>query len=42
VEVIEVARANGVEIVCPPPHSTHKMQPLDVYCMSPFKTFYGH
>jgi hypothetical protein len=31
VEIIEMARANGVAIVCLPPHSTHKMQPLDVF-----------
>jgi hypothetical protein len=42
VEVIEVARTNGVEIVFLPPHSAHKLQPLDVHFMGPFKTYYGH
>lgn len=40
-EVITVARENNVHIVCLPPHSTNKMQPLDVAFMSPFKTFYA-
>lgn len=40
-EVINVARENFVNIVCLPPHSTHRMQPLDVAFMSPFKTFYA-
>jgi hypothetical protein len=40
VEIIEIARANGVAIVCLPPHSTQKMQLLDVSFMSPFKTYY--
>lgn len=38
-ELIEIARANHVSIICLPPHSTHKMQPLDVCFMKPFKTF---
>ena len=40
-EVITIARENFVHIVCLPPHSTHKMQPLDVAFMSPFKTYYA-
>ncbi|XP_014211032.1 tigger transposable element-derived protein 6-like [Copidosoma floridanum] len=28
--VIDLAKENGVEILCFPPHCTHKMQPLDV------------
>lgn len=39
-EVITVARENHVHIICLPPHSTHRMQPLDVAFMSPFKTYY--
>lgn len=38
--VIERAREVGVSIVCLPPHSTAKMQPLDVAFMAPFKTYY--
>jgi hypothetical protein len=41
VKIIEMARANGVAIVYLPPHSTHKMQPLDVSFMNPFKTYYS-
>jgi len=33
-EVIDLARSSGVVIVCLPPHTTHKLQPLD-------RTFYG-
>jgi hypothetical protein len=40
VEIIEMARANGVAIVWLPPHSTHEMQPLDVSIMSPFKIYH--
>lgn len=40
-EVVNVARAHHVVIICLPPHSTHKMQPLDVAFMSPFKTYYA-
>jgi len=41
IEVIETARKNFVHIVCLPPHSSHKMQPLDVGFMKPFKTYYA-
>lgn len=40
-EVINYARENHISMVCLPPHSTHKMQPLDVAFMKPFKTFYN-
>ena len=32
---------NNVAIVSLPPHSTHKMQPLDVGFMKPLKTYYA-
>ncbi|KAJ4449570.1 hypothetical protein ANN_00972 [Periplaneta americana] len=41
VELLELARANGVHIVCLSPHCTHKMQPLDVAFTLPFKTYYA-
>lgn len=41
VDVIDMAKENHVAIVCLPPHSTHKMQPLDVGFMAPFKTYYA-
>jgi hypothetical protein len=40
-EVVKLGRENDVIIICLPPHSTHKMQPLDVAFMSPFKTYYA-
>jgi hypothetical protein len=39
-EVITVTRDNRVDIICIPPHKTHKMQPLDKAFMGPLKTFY--
>lgn len=40
-DVIDKAREHHVSIVCLPPHSSHKMQPLDVSFMFPLKTFYA-
>jgi hypothetical protein len=39
-EVIDLARTNGVYIVSIPPHTSHKLQPLDVSFMRPLSTFY--
>jgi hypothetical protein len=39
-DVIDMARENHVSLVCLPPHSTHRMQPLDVAFMRLFKTYY--
>ncbi|XP_041349129.1 jerky protein homolog-like [Gigantopelta aegis] len=39
-EVIDLARDNGVVIVCLPPHCSHRLQPLDVSFMKPLSTFY--
>nr|CAH7753508.1 unnamed protein product [Callosobruchus chinensis] len=41
IDVINIGRENFIHIVCLPPHSTHKLQPLDVAFMSPFKTYYA-
>ncbi|XP_018360620.1 PREDICTED: uncharacterized protein LOC108759613 [Trachymyrmex cornetzi] len=41
IEVIERAMNNFIHIVCLPPHSFHKMQPLDVGFMRPLKTYYA-
>ncbi|XP_023312062.1 uncharacterized protein LOC111692338, partial [Anoplophora glabripennis] len=35
IELIDVARENGVVIICFPPHCTHRLQPLDVSFMKP-------
>lgn len=40
-EGINFAREHSIIIVCLPSHSTHKMQPLDVAFMKPFKTYYN-
>jgi len=39
-EVITLAREIHVDIICLPPHSNHKMQPLDKAFMGPLKIFY--
>jgi hypothetical protein len=39
--VIELARDNGVELLCLPPHTTHRLQPLDVTFFGPLKTAYN-
>lgn len=38
IDVIDIARQNNVTIVSLPPHTSHKMQSLDLTFMSPFKT----
>lgn len=40
-DIIEMGRAHGVNIICFPPHTTHKLQPLDVAFMAPFKRYYS-
>ena len=37
--LIDLARANHVFILCLPPHTTHRLQPLDVSFMKPLKTY---
>ena len=39
IEVIELARASNVHILCLPAHTTHVLQPLDV---GGFKSFKSH
>jgi hypothetical protein len=39
--VIDYARKNGVHVVCLPPHSTLKLQLLDVSFLQPLKTYYA-
>lgn len=41
INVIDRAREKGVRIVCLPPHTTHRLQPLDVSFMAPFKRYYS-
>ena len=39
IDVINMARKNYIDILCFPPHTTHKLQPLDVGYMGPLKTY---
>ena len=39
-KVIDLARDNGVIILCLPPHCTHRLQPVDVSFMKPLSTYY--
>lgn len=40
-EAVEYCRKNYVVMLSLPPHSTHKIQPLDVTFYGPFKTYYS-
>ena len=39
-ELINMARDNGVILLCFPPHCTHRLQHLDVAFMKPFSLYY--
>ncbi|GBM87720.1 hypothetical protein AVEN_50882-1 [Araneus ventricosus] len=39
-ELVNLARANNVVLLCYPPHTTQRLQPLDVSFMAPLSTFY--
>ncbi|KAJ8890190.1 hypothetical protein PR048_009697 [Dryococelus australis] len=41
IDVIEIGRKRGVQLVCLPPHSTQKLQTLDVSFLSSLKTYYA-
>lgn len=41
IDIIEKARQSHVTIISLPPHSTHKLQPLDKSFLSPLKTYYS-
>ena len=36
-EFINLARENHVDVICLPPHNSHKMQPLNKAFMDPLK-----
>lgn len=38
---LNFAKENGIEMVCLPPHCTHRMQPLDVCFYGPLKTYFN-
>ena len=39
-EAVELARTNGVELISFPPHTTHRLQPLDKCHFGPLKEYY--
>lgn len=39
-ELIKLARSKNVILLCFPPHTTHRLQPLDVTFMAPLTAFY--
>ncbi|XP_069698806.1 uncharacterized protein [Periplaneta americana] len=39
-DVIDLARNNGVILLCFPPHCSHRLQPLDVAFMRPLSLYY--
>ncbi|XP_063216887.1 uncharacterized protein LOC134527855 isoform X1 [Bacillus rossius redtenbacheri] len=41
IELINMARENHVTIICIPPHTTHKLQPLDKSFMGPLNTHFS-
>ena len=40
IAVIDKARGSNIQILCLPPHCTHRMQPLDVTLMKPLSLYY--
>lgn len=40
IEALDLAKKSGVVVLTFHPHTTHRMQPLDVGLMGPFKTYY--
>lgn len=41
IELINLARANNVQLLSLPPHSSHKIQPLDRTFLGPFKKYFS-
>jgi len=41
IEAVELASQNGVKIVTFPPHTSGRLQPLDLTVFGPFKTYYN-
>lgn len=40
-ELLELARAHNIILLCFPPHTTHRLQPLDVSFMAPLSSYYS-
>ncbi|KAJ8949411.1 hypothetical protein NQ318_007510 [Aromia moschata] len=41
IKVLNFCKDNGVVLLTLPPHCSHKLQPLDVSCFGPFKSYYN-
>ena len=41
VETVDLSQKNGITLLTPLPHCSHKLQPLDRSVYGPFKTFYN-
>ena len=41
-EVLELAKNNGIDMISLLSHSSHELQPLDKACFKPFKVALGH
>jgi hypothetical protein len=41
-QLIDMARENGVILLCLPPHTSHKLQPLDVSFFKPLSLYYSN
>ena len=41
IKLIELARSNGIHLLCLPSHTTHILQPLDVGVFKAFKTYFS-
>ncbi|KAJ4442332.1 hypothetical protein ANN_03918 [Periplaneta americana] len=40
-QAVQFCRNNGIVLVCFPPHTTHRLQPLDVCIFGPLMSFYN-
>lgn len=40
-DIIQLAKENGVHLLTFPPHFSHRLQPLDVGVYGPFKNYYN-
>ena len=41
IEAVRLAKENGIILLTLPPHTSHKLQPLDCSVFGPYKTFYN-
>lgn len=41
INVLNLCKPNGIILLTLPPHCSHKLQPLDISCFGPFKSYYN-